>query len=308
MYMFDHIALFTQLVEIGSFNKTAEVVRISPPTLTRKIQELETYMNVQLLQRDTRNISLTHNGELLYLKFKDLRKELANLLNVFNPIDKRVDDRLKVTLPAHWPSTIINPYLSYFLNQNPGVKLSVRYRIVKPDFEKDFHDIMVTSHYVNDSRFDFRFLRSESISLYCTPSYIEKYGQPTTIDELIEHNVMSGIDPNTDMDVDYTIFTNKYTKDKHYIDSTNSRIRLNSSLGAREIGMAGECIFGSWGFLCEDDLRMGKLIHVLPEYEAFSVDFYIVSRKTIRPVEQLFIDFIYRCANRLIANDVLNNS
>jgi hypothetical protein len=72
--------------------------------------------------------------------------------------------------------------------------------------------------------------------------------------------------------------------------------------------MAGEFIFGSWGFLCEEDVRLGKIVHILPEYETFNVDFYIVTRKNIRPVEQLFIDFVYRCANRSIASDVLNNS
>lgn len=308
MYMFDHIALFTQLVEVGSFNRTAEIVKISPPTLTRKIQELETYLNVQLLQRDTRNISLTRDGELVYLKFKGLRHELASLVNAFNPIDARIDDRLRVTLPAYWPSKIINPYIGYFLKLNPGVKLSVRYRVVKPDLDKDFHDIMVTQYGVSDNRFDFRFLRSESISLFCTPDYIAKYGQPTTIDELLEHNLMSGIDPNNDVDVDYIIFTNKYTKEKHYVDSSHSRIRLNNAMAAKDIGMAGDFIFGSWGFLCEEDVRLGKLVHILPEYDTFDVDFYIVTRKNLRPVEQQFIDFIYRCANRSIINDVFNNS
>ena len=76
--MFDNIVIFTQLVEIVSFNKTADHLNIATSTLTRKIQELEAYFNKLLLVRDTRNLNLTPDGELLYQNFKGLRLQLSN--------------------------------------------------------------------------------------------------------------------------------------------------------------------------------------------------------------------------------------
>lgn len=307
MYMFDNIALFTQLVEMGSYTKTAEFIRVSPSTLTRKIQELESYLNVQLLQRDTRNISLTHEGEIVYLKFKDLRTGLSELFTIFNPETINNKGRLRVILPTNLPTKLINPYISYFTRINPNIKLSICYQLVKPDLSQNDFDIIITQHNMSDNNHDFRIIRTESVSLYCTTDYINRFGQPITIDELSEHNFMSAVDPSTNLDMDYLIFTNKYTNQKHYLDATNSNIKVNSAIHAKEIGMTGECIFGCWESLCEDDVRTGKLVHILPEYDSFSVNFYMITKKTLRPIEQAFIDFIYRCMNKSIASDVLNN-
>lgn len=60
--MFDNIVLFTQLVENGSYSKTAEKLNISPSTLSRKIQDLEAYFNQLLMIRDTRSFELTEFG------------------------------------------------------------------------------------------------------------------------------------------------------------------------------------------------------------------------------------------------------
>ena len=95
--MFDNIVIFTQLVEIGSFNKTADHLNIATSTLTRKIQDLETYFNKILLIRDTRNLKLTPDGELLYQQFKGLREQLRDFFNILNPASNTNKGEIKIT-------------------------------------------------------------------------------------------------------------------------------------------------------------------------------------------------------------------
>lgn len=62
----DHLVTFVELVAIGNLSKTAEHLKIAPSTLSRKIQELEAHFSKALITRDTRNFSLTTEGETLY--------------------------------------------------------------------------------------------------------------------------------------------------------------------------------------------------------------------------------------------------
>lgn len=83
--MFENIVIFTHLVEIGSFSKTAEALNMASSTITRKIQDLEVYFDKLLFLRDTRNVKLTLEGKLVYQKFKKLRSHLNECFNEVNP-------------------------------------------------------------------------------------------------------------------------------------------------------------------------------------------------------------------------------
>lgn len=125
--MFDNIVLFTQLVEIGSFNKTSEHLNIATSTITRKIQELESYFNKLLLVRDTRNFKLTVDGESLYQSFKDLRMELASFYSKINPSDTASAGQINVVLPVILSLELISPYINHFNQLYPNIKLNLKY-------------------------------------------------------------------------------------------------------------------------------------------------------------------------------------
>lgn len=166
-------------------------------------------------------------------------------------------------------------------------------------------DISITSHTPLNNKGEQRLLRTDLISLYCTPEYAEKYGLPTEIKQLSEHNLIGGIGKDDEI-LDYLIFTNKYTNETTVFDSKRSSFKINNLIHALKIGEAGHHIFPCWEYFIEELVLSGDIIPVLPEYYVYKAHFYLVAHKNIRHEEQIFIDFIFKCMNKRISTDIIN--
>ena len=63
----------------------------------------------------------------------------------------------------------------------------------------------------------------------------------------------------------------------------------------KQVGLNSDYIFGSFEYLIQDELRQGLILPVLPNWVAYELNYYLVSKKVISAEEQLFVDFIYEC-------------
>ena len=82
--MYDTVALFIKLVEIGNYTKAATLLNTSQATLSRKIQSLEQELGVDLVRRNNRVFELTEQGELLYQRLVAPVKQLQVKISDFN--------------------------------------------------------------------------------------------------------------------------------------------------------------------------------------------------------------------------------
>ncbi len=300
--MFDHIIMFVQLVTIGNFSKTAESLKTSPSTLSRKIQELEAYFGKILITRDTRNFSLTIQGETLYQTFKSLPKQLINVKQMISPDVKANSSSLNIALPAVHSLDFITPYIPYFNKTHPEIKLNIFYMTMGSLPKKNKFDVAVTLRPNTSGILDQEFLRSEFVQFYCTPSYATKYGLPLTINDLQNHHLIGGID-YLDNILNYPVLTNKHTGETFIYDSDKDSIKVNNIMHALKIGLIGEHIFPCWSYLCDELITKGELIQICPEYYALKTDLFLLTRKNSNREIQLFVDFIYRCMNKMIRID-----
>lgn len=293
--MFDNIFIFTQLVEIGAFNLTAQRLNMAPSTVTRKIQKLENYLGKMLLLRDTRNIKLTKDGKLVYLQFKEMRNELSNIYNTLNISTNKKTDTLNIVLPIEFSYNLISPYISTFSDNNPDIKINLYYEF-NPDSlgDRDI-DIVVTPKDISDARYLRKLIRTETISFYCTPEYADKYGLPNKIEDISNHKLIGGIDPIEKTPMKYISLTNRYTHEHFLLNNLDSSLRTNMALHSLQIGLTGNHIFGAWNFLCANLVKEGRLLHVLPAYYTFSRDIYLYHKGKIKIIEHEFIDLINQC-------------
>ena len=299
--MLENIFLFIALVKNQSFSKTAKSLKISPATLTRKIQELEKFFGKLLLVRDTRNIHLTDEGETVYIRFKDVLSYVDELVNKFNPNYSSIPtSTLRIVLPIGLSTKLINPYLGIFTERYPQVKLVIIYNNEITNLKDSNINLAISCKHINNKDYDYRIFRTETVDLYCTPEYASRFGVPSKPEDLLHHNVLGVNDYASTQSLKYVKLTNRYTDEKYLLDNTKASISVNIATHALEIGLSGKLIFGSFNYLCEDYLINGKIIRVLPEYYAYKQDFYIISNKHLSQPEEAFIDFIYCCANRLL--------
>jgi DNA-binding transcriptional LysR family regulator len=82
--MLDDILLFLKIVELGSFRKAAASLRLSLPTVSKRISALESRLDNKLMKRDAKSITLTDYGKLIYLKFQSLSMYYTQIENINN--------------------------------------------------------------------------------------------------------------------------------------------------------------------------------------------------------------------------------
>jgi hypothetical protein len=141
-------------------------------------------------------------------------------------------------------------------------------------------------------------MRTETARLYCRPEYITKYSIPQAITDLVNHRIIGMLDAN-DQPIDFIKIFNNKNKQEFLLDLTNTKLKVNSVLHMKKLGLNSDYIFGCWESVCIKEVEDGRLIQILPEWEAYSI-FYLVSKKNISFLEQKFIDFIYGCMGYLM--------
>ena len=125
MIRIDYIREFVKLADTMSFSKASEDLFISQPALSRHISVLEAELGVKLVERNTRNVALTHAG-------KELCKDFIKLLNADRSIHEHASalssgysSKLRISSPFYWDAAFIEPMILAFTQRYPGVKVEM---------------------------------------------------------------------------------------------------------------------------------------------------------------------------------------
>lgn len=296
--MFDNIVLFTELVERKSFTETSIHHNISQSTISKRIAALEEEVGATLIVHNTRKFELTKEGKLIYLKFKHLRKYLKDNLDLIQHAEAKEKTLLSVSISTSFAHEIICPYIEQFMEDNRNISLDMFLQHERLDDPLEQFDLTITNYPVNIAEYDCDLIRTEHAYLYCTPAYAEKYGLPTTIEELEQHRFVGIIANNPIHAPEHILFTNRYTKEE-YLYHNNSRLKTNLPAHMQQIGLHGDYIFGSWGCISDKLVNSGELVKVLPEYQTYETEFFLVSHQgDLSSAENKFIDFIYNCVSK----------
>lgn len=283
--MFNHIVMFTHLVETNSFRHTAELLRMSQSTVSRKLAELENYVGEQLLLRDTRNISLSAAGLLLYNKFKNLNLDLETSIREIHPNIKEYNNQLTLCLYNNVIAYgLICPCLQTFSKMHPEVALNIIFYSVDI-IHRTNYDIGLSYEIIDSEEYSSHLIRSDSLKLYCVPSYIKSKQIPSSIEDLQNHNLIGILDSLNLNPIEQIRLTNKYTKEQILFDILfdikNTKIRTNLAYCAENIGKYSDSIFFHYESYAEKEVLQGNLIPVLPEYELKDTPVYLVNKRNL---------------------------
>lgn len=300
--MFENIAIFITLVDCGSFGKAAEALKTSQPTISRKISILEQYINKVLIVRDTRNMTLTNSGIVLYNRFKNINSEFNDYIEEINKSpDGHKDKQLIVCLHGIISQKLICPYLKYYTKLFPHVDLKIIFYAIDVIYTIDYFDVGISARELNREGYIEKPIRKDLIKLYCTPQYITQFGRPNTLSELDSHNFIGYLN-NQDSsfeEIKLVKFVNKYTEENFVYKTTQSHLKVNTALHSKLIGLASSHIFWCWESMCEEDVTSGLLVPVLPElYIENNNTFYLVHKENLSYEGSKFCDFLTKCMNK----------
>lgn len=281
------LKVFAEIVTAGSFVAAAERLTLSPPMVSKHLAHLERELGVRLLNRTSRRISLTEAGTLYFEQSKqalDILQRAAVAIGRSVEIPRGV---LKVTVPVWFANERIVGIMRAYRMRYPEVLLDMRFSNRKVDLAAEGYDLALRVTRDPSPHLIARPLCDIAFYLVATPGYFDARPVPQTIAELMSSEVIL---PSY-LEVDTLPFEGPRGHSAVRLPAAMKSDDSTFTLLAVRAGMALASL-PEW--LVEDDLRAGRLIHVLPTQHRPQQRLYAtyVSRKYLTPKVRTFIDFL----------------
>jgi len=297
--MLDDILLFLKIVELGSFRKAAASLRLSLPTVSKRISALESRLDNKLMKRDAKSITLTDYGKLIYLKFQSLSMYYTQIENINNDykIQKgEIDDCVTLYIGVHIAEGLVNQYLEPFLERNPNLKLNFISITLPNNITNKIDGIVLTSKFLELTGYKTRLLRNYNFQFFCSKDYALFYGVPQTIAELNKHKLIGGVSEEY-KPLSHFYMRNHITSEKILLNTEQLQLKMNHISFMKDVGIKSNAIFSCWASLCKDELASGDIIRVLPDWIIYTGQIYLIAKNNPSPAEQLVIDFLVECCS-----------
>jgi len=288
MDKYQEMRAFVAVVDAGSFVAAADTLRLSKPSVSRHISDLESRLGVRLLQRTTRRLSLTEEGEIFHARCQEL---LAGIDDAEAEITSRSGEAsglIRVNAPVTFGNLHLAPLWGEFRSRHPKVVLDITLgeRIV--DLVEEGYDLAVRIAQLPSSSLISRKLSSTRMVLCASPAYLRRAGRPKHPSDLAGHAILA---------YSHLSSGNDWTFDSpqgHVTVHTTPWLRCNSGDTCRVGALHHQGIILQPSFLVGDDLRSGALVEVMPRYRAIELDIHAVypSRKHVSSKVRLMIDFL----------------
>ena len=288
MDRFLEMRTFAQVVDAGSFVGAAEPLDMSKAAVSRYVGDLESRLGVRLLNRTTRKLSLTEEGELFYVRCKEL---LGGVDAAEAEITSRTAEAiglLRVGAPVSFGNLHLGDAWAAFKSLHPRVTFDVTLSDRVVDVVEEGFDLVVRISRLTNSSLVSRKLGSTRMVACASPAYLARCGRPDSPERVVDHDVIA-----------YTYWA---LQDEWQFEGPNGTIsvrtspciRANSGDTCRAAALAHEGIVYQPTFLVGKDLEEGTLVDLFPQHRAMELGIYAVysSRKHVLPKVRLLIDFL----------------
>ncbi|RUZ69427.1 LysR family transcriptional regulator [Mesorhizobium sp. M7A.F.Ca.US.006.01.1.1] len=286
------IRAFISVAESGSFSEAARKADSSVSTVARHIKALEDELGVRLLNRTTRQQSLTEAGQIFYGRAREIVQELNSAKRDAASFQQSVKGLLRVTLRISTGTTLIVPALPRFLENHPNLTIDVSLTDERLDLVANNIDVAVWLGHLEDSSFIAKRL-SPSHRVVCgSPSYFRKHGIPESPSDLARHNCLV-------FKANYYGNTWKFVKGDNRVDiPVSGNLRSSSGSVLLSAALSGLGLVLLQEYMVRTALQLGTMQTVLTDYqvsptEADTALFAVFPHSSgVSPKTRAFIDFL----------------
>ncbi|PSW13171.1 LysR family transcriptional regulator [Photobacterium rosenbergii] len=182
----EDIKLFHKVVEFGSISESAKWMDLPKSNISRRIKQLEEDTGIKLFHRHSRNVTLTESGNRFYISTVSIIKDLdQTVLSLQTPEDD-LQGKLKIMI---MPVMLNKAQLVLdFMTLHPNIDVEVISSPYEQDLIKNNIDMAFRlSNKVSEENLVAREMARETFGLYASPQYIAEYGEPQSLEDLVEH-------------------------------------------------------------------------------------------------------------------------
>ena len=278
------LTTYKAVIEAGSFHLAAERLNTSPATVSRRINSLELALRTRLINRTTRNLSMTEAGEQ-YLN------DVENILTNIECSEERLRDgaseikgELRISAPLSFGIKCLSPVLPDFLNKYPKININLNLDDGQTDLQAEGIDIGIRiSKNIKDSSIVATPIGSIELGFYASPQYIKDNGKPNNIKELEAHNFLG-----------YTLVPNNQQIPLSLNTHPKIRFKANNGEALRDAAVNGIGIVVLPLFIINDEIKEGRLVKILENHNIESETLYVIrlSRRFTPAKVRAMIDYL----------------
>lgn len=283
----DEIKAFTAVADARSFTQAARKLSVSSAQVSKLVARLENRLGARLLNRTTRDVSLTDVGRAYLDRARDL-------VDGFEALENSVRDQggpsglLKVSAPVSFGAKQLTPALLDFASRCEAVSLEVSFTDRMVNLVEEGFDVAVRIGHLPDSSLVARKLAAVRMVTCASPDYLARAGTPQTVADLAAHEAI--IDTNARDPFVWRFGPQGDTQDVR----VHGRLRFAGADACVEAARLGLGVTRTPAFAAAEDLRAGRLLPLLCSHEPELIFVHAVypHARHLAAKVRAFVDFL----------------
>ncbi|MEM5430836.1 LysR family transcriptional regulator [Cupriavidus oxalaticus] len=284
------IGLFLRVLDLGSISAAARSLDLSVAVASQRLQRLERDLGVRLLHRTTRRLHATPEGAVLAGQGRALVDDLEALGASLRQAGTGISGTLRVTTSSSFGRLYVSPLLPRFLEQHPGLSVSVNLTDNVLDLVSAGFDLAIRIGALDDSTLVARRLAINRRVLCAAPDYLRRRGTPRTPHDLARHDCLVLVGSQGRQDV----WKLGDGQGGEIAVRVRGRIEANTGELLSDAALAGFGIALHSTWHVGGELRAGRLVQVLPDFPMADTGIYAVmpQRRLVPPRVRAFVDYL----------------
>ena len=286
------LGFFSVLAGAGSLSAAARELGITTPAVSKHLAQMEARVGLSLVNRTTRRMSLTPEGELYLENARRILGEIDDMAQQLGASKATPRGLLRVNATLGFGRSHVAPLISRFVRKYPQVEVQLQLSVNPPPLTDDSFDVCIRFGAPPDARIIAKHIAPNRRLLCASPAYLAKHGTPKVPHDLMKHNCI-GIRQGEEA---YGVWrltsgrgksaTTEALKIRGNLTTNDGEIAVNWALDGHGILMRAE-----WDI--ERYLRNGRLVQVLPQFHTPDADIHAVypQRHQLSARVRAFVDF-----------------
>jgi DNA-binding transcriptional LysR family regulator len=282
------LVAFSVAVETGSFAAAGRKLGLSASAVAKAVERLEARLRLRLLNRTTRSLAVTGEGEVLYRYVVRVLKDLQDAEQELHLLQVVPRGRLKVSVPTVLGRKIVMPALRDFQMKFPEITADISLDDVKVDVIEGGYDVVMRLGELDDSTLRARKIGPHTFITCASPSYLARHGIPQSPADLHKHHCIFYRFPTTGRPEVWAFKELRQTK------LVKPATILNDGEALASAALGGLGVIQVPSYLVQDDIAAGRLQVVLADFtdERGSVSLLWPPMSARVPKVRAFIDFM----------------
>lgn len=279
--------VFRCIVEAQGFSAAAERLDTTHSSVSRHLQQLEASLGVRLLNRNTRNMSLTAAGESYYEACVDILDRVDAACQSLTQEQERPAGLLRISAPLVMGTLDLANWMTMFQQRYPDIQVDLSCSDLFVDIVAEGFDVALRiSGPLEDSSTVARLIGISPMIMVASPAYIFRHGLPRSADELQKHKLLTYTSAPQ-----WSLFP---AKGAPILLPANKNFQTDSIVTLHAYALAGGGVAAFTLATVQDDLLTGRLVRVLPEYTLGERNYYALypHARHLPAKVRVFVDFM----------------